>query len=183
MPMMPMEPANAVMMVRPFLVRRLFADSERREKAHRGLADGLARGVHFRSVGEIGVGVGADDAVGEVHRARGVLGRQLRVVGDHYDQIILAICVSISMICTEVWEPRRRWAVGQHDLRVVDERAGDGDALHLAARELARRLLSARTARLTPGLPWRGGCARPSPRPSAPAPRSGCRMVWCGMRL
>ena len=31
--------------------------------------------------------------------------------------------------------------VGQHDLRIVDERAGDGDALHLTARKLARLLV------------------------------------------
>ena len=115
---------------------------ERREKAHRGLADGLARGVHFRFRGEIGVGVRADDAVGEVHRARGVLGRQLRVVGDHYDQTVLGdLREQVHDLHRGVGVKRAGGLVGQHDLRVVDERAGDGDALHLAARELARLLV------------------------------------------
>ena len=115
---------------------------ERREKAHRGLADGLARGVHFRFRGEIGVGVRADDAVGEVHRARGVLGRQLRVVGDHDDQTVLGdLREQVHDLHRGMGVKRAGGLVGQHDLRIVDERAGDGDALHLTARKLARLLV------------------------------------------
>ena len=115
---------------------------ERREKAHRGLADGLARGVHLLFRGEVGIGIRADDAVGEVHRARGVLGRQLRVVGDHDDQAILGdLREQVHDLHGSMGIQGAGGLVGQHDLRVVDERAGNGHPLHLAARELARLLV------------------------------------------
>ena len=115
---------------------------ERRGKAHRGLADGLARGVHLLFRGEVGIGIRADDAVGEVHRARGVLGRQLRVVGDHDDQAILGdLREQVHDLHGSMGIQGAGGLVGQHDLRVVDERAGNGHPLHLAARELARLLV------------------------------------------
>ena len=98
--------------------------------------------MHFRFRGEIGVCVRADDAVGEVHRARGVLGRQLRVVGDHDDQTVLGdLSEQVHDLHRGMGVKRAGGLVGQHDLRIVDERAGDGDALHLTARKLARLLV------------------------------------------
>ena len=98
--------------------------------------------MHLLFRGEVGIGIRADDAVGEVHRARGVLSRQLRVVGDHDDQTVLGdLREQIHDLHGGVGIQRASGLVGQHDFRIIDERAGDGHALHLASRKLARLLV------------------------------------------
>ncbi len=182
--MMPMEPAKAVMMVRPFLVIRLFADSASAvEKAHRGLADGLARGVHLLFRGEVGIGIRADDAVGEdVHRARGVLGRQLRVV----------VTMMTRRSCGDLREQVHDLHRGMGVRAPVGSSASTISGSLMSARAMATRIwppeswlglfkCSGQPTDARP--PWRGGCARPSPRPSVSASSTFCRMVWCGMRL
>ncbi len=92
--------------------------------------------------GEVGVGVGLNDAVGQVHRARGVGGSQLRIVSDHDDQAIFGnLGEQVHDLHGGMGIQGAGGLVGQNDLRVVDERAGNGHALHLAAGKLARLLV------------------------------------------
>ena len=70
---------------------------------------------------------------------------------------------------------RARGLVGPHDARPTGERAGDGDALLLAARQLGRAVLqAARRARRVRASPTRAGAplSRRHPRATAAARRS-----------
>ena len=143
MPMMPMEPANAVMSVRPFLVMRFLNDrasAVRNDMRVRRAGFSLSR--MSSAVGSIRVAVGADDAVGQVHDARGVLFGQLGIVRDHDDQAVVCdFREQVHDLDARLGVERAGGLVGQQDLRVVDEGARDGDALHLPAGKLAGLLV------------------------------------------
>ena len=102
---------------------------------------GRARRVGFGRRVE-GARVGADDAVGQRHDARGVLLGQLGIVRDHDDQAVVGdFGEQVHDLHARLAIERARRFVGQQDFRVVDERAGDGHALHLAAGKLAGLLV------------------------------------------
>ena len=114
------------------------AQAQRGEGRHGRAAHAL---VHRRGkLGGVrleGVGVGADDAVLQLDDAGGVLVGQLRVVGDHDDEAVFGhflqqlhdLDAGLAVQCAG-------GLVGQQDVRVVDEGAGDGHPLHLAAGHL-----------------------------------------------
>ena len=115
---------------------------QRRHKAHRGFARGLS--LATRGVSDIKrIGVVGDLAVRQVDDARGVLVRQLGIVRDHDDQ---AVARNVLKQVHDLHGRCRVQGTGrlvcQHDLGVVDQGAGDGHALHLPARKLARALVN-----------------------------------------
>ena len=82
------------------------------------------------------------DAVGQVHDAGGVLFGQLGVVRDHDDQAVVCdFGEQVHDLDARFGIERARGFVGQQDFGVVDEGAGDGHALHLAAGQLAGLLV------------------------------------------
>ena len=116
---------------------------KRREERHAGAASllrGAARAILGRRVER--AGIVADDAVCQGDDARSVALRQLGVMRDHNDQTIVRnLSEQIHDLHAGLGIERARRLVCQQDLGVVDERTGDGDALHLAAGELARLLV------------------------------------------
>ena len=86
-----------------------------------------------------------DQAVGEEEDPVGDRGR-VRVVGDHHDRLAVARRAqsrSSSRISLPVVESRLPvGSSAKHDRRLRDERAGDRDALLLAAGELRRAVLA-----------------------------------------
>ena len=87
--------------------------------------------------GDERVGVAADDAVGEVHDARGVLLGEFGVVRDHDDQPFARdLLDEIHDLHAGIRIERAGRFVGEQDLGIVDQGARDGDALHLPARKL-----------------------------------------------
>ena len=76
--------------------------------------------------------------VRQVDDARGVLLCQLGVVRDHDDQTVgRDFREQVHDLNAGLGVERARRFVGKDDFGVVDEGAGDGDALHLAAGKLA----------------------------------------------
>ena len=85
----------------------------------------------------VGGGVGEDDAVLQVDDAGGVLLGQFRVVGDHDHEAVLGhFLQQLHDLNARLTVQRAGGLVGQQDVGVVDEGAGDGHALHLAAGHL-----------------------------------------------
>ena len=168
MPMMPMDPANAVMRVRPFFVMRLLNDSASAVGNDMlVLRDGLVACGHVRrQAGVEGVGVASDDAVGQVHDAGGVLLGQLGVVRDHDDEAVVGdLGEQVHDLDARLGVEGAGGLVGQKDLRVVDEGAGDGHALHLAAGELAGLFVHVLAeAHALERLAWRARAARRATR-------------------
>ena len=151
MPIMPMLPAKAVSMVRPFFVLRLLnllrlevveGEAERRREGHAGLLLAAVLPGLLRAVGAVGHGVARNFAVQEADYARGVALRELRVVRDHYDELIPGYLLQeLHYLHARLRVERARGLVGEEDIRVVYERAGYGDALHLAAGHLVGLLV------------------------------------------
>ncbi len=78
----------------------------------------------------------------EVDDARGVLVGKVGVVRDHDDQAVLGdLLEQVHDLHGGGGVKGAGGLVGKEDLRVVDEGAGDGHALHLAARELVGKLV------------------------------------------
>lgn len=93
-------------------------------------------------VGLVGGGVGADDTILQVHDAGGVLLGQLRVVGDHDHQPVLChLLEQLHDLDAGLAVQRAGGLVRQQDIRIVDQRTGNGNALHLAAGHLAGVLM------------------------------------------
>ena len=87
-----------------------------------------------------------DAAVGEEHDRVGV-GRRDRVVGDHHDGLaepVDRLAQQREDVPAGARVERAGRLVGEDHLGPRDQRAGDGDALLLAARELAGLVLDAR---------------------------------------
>ena len=138
MPMMPIEPANEVSRVRTFLVFRLL-----KLNASDVANDIDARPIVLYTAGcsalvhDERVGVGADHAVAQVDDARGILFRKFGVVGDHDHEAVLGhVLEQVHDLHGRVRIERAGRLVGQDDVRVVDQCAGDRHALHLAAGQL-----------------------------------------------
>ena len=111
---------------------------ERRGKRHLRATHGLVAFAQVLGGGVEGVGVASDDAVGQVHDAGGVPLGQLGVVRDHDNEAVVGdLGEQVHDLDARLGVEGAGGLVGQKDLRVVDEGAGDGHALHLAAGELA----------------------------------------------
>ena len=81
-------------------------------------------------------------AVGHLDDASGVAPGQLGVVRDHDDQAVLGdLLEQVHDLDGGGGVQGAGGLVGEQDLGVVDEGAGDGHALHLAARQLAGALV------------------------------------------
>ena len=143
MPMMPMEPANAVMSVRPFLVMRFLND---RASAVRN--DMRVRRAGF-SLSRMSSAVGRYGSLSErmTPSARFTMrvaycSASFRIVRDHDDQAVVCdFREQVHDLDARLGVERAGGLVGQQDLRVVDEGARDGDALHLPAGKLTGLLV------------------------------------------
>ena len=107
------------------------AQGQRGPPRHGGVAHVLVNGRgKLSGVGLVGGGVGADDTILQVH--------QLRVVGDHDHQPVLChLLEQLHDLDAGFAVQRAGGLVRQQDIRVVDQRTGNGNALHLAAGHLA----------------------------------------------
>ena len=106
---------------------------QRGQQRHRGLAevlvDALALLLRLK-----GIGVGGDLSVLEGDDARGVFFREVGVMGDHHDQPVGGdLLQEVHDLDTGVAVQGAGRLVCEQDIGVVDQRAGDGDALHLTA--------------------------------------------------
>ena len=115
---------------------------QRRHKAHRGFARRL--GLATRGLCYIkGVGIVGNLAVRQVDDARGVLVRQLRIMRDHNNQTVARhVLEQVHDLHGRCGIQSAGRLVGQHNLGIVDQSTGDGHALHLSARKLARALVN-----------------------------------------
>ena len=135
--MIPMDPAKAVMNVRPFFVIRLLNESASAVRRH-DVRRWLVACTRMLLCGRDGVGVGLDLAVAQVHDAGRVLIGELRIVGDHDDEAVVGdFGEQVHDLHARLGVEGAGGLVGQQDLGVVDERAGDGHALHLTAESWA----------------------------------------------
>ena len=107
------------------------------------LYGGGALVAHRRDGGEdgghavIGIAVRDDFAVHELDYARGVTLRELRIVRDHDDQpVVRDLLQKVHDLLRRLGVESARGLVGEDDLGIVDDGAGDGDALHLSAGHL-----------------------------------------------
>ena len=83
-----------------------------------------------------------DKAVLELDDAARVAYGKLRVMRDHDDELILGYLLeNIHDLHGGLGVERAGRLVGKQDIRIVHKRAGDGDALHLAAGHLVRLLV------------------------------------------
>ena len=97
-------------------------------------------GVRLRR--RVGVRVGADDAVAQADDAGGVGFGQFRVVGDHDHQAVAGhLLEQFHDLDAGLAVQRAGGLVRQQNVRVVDQRAGDGHPLHLAAGQLVGQLV------------------------------------------
>ena len=115
------------------------AQRQRGEHRHGRAAHVL---VHRRrdgcSIRLIGHGVGADDAVLQVDDAGRIALGQLRVVGDHDHQPVFGdLFQQLHDLDAGLAVQSAGRFVGQQDVRVVHQGAGDGHALHLTAGHFA----------------------------------------------
>lgn len=120
------------------LLRHEVVEGQRQggEEAHRG-APGRLRLADLLGAGRERLGVGDDPPVGQLNDAGGVLVGEFGVVGDHDDQAVLGdLAQQVHDLHARLRVEGAGRLVRQEDLRVVDEGAGDGDALHLPAGHL-----------------------------------------------
>ena len=84
-----------------------------------------------------GVGIADDEAVVQLDDAGGIAAGKLRIVRDHDDQPLAGdLFDEFHDLHAGLGIERARGLVGEQNFGVVDQGAGDGDALHLPAREL-----------------------------------------------
>ena len=89
-----------------------------------------------------GAGIVGDSAVPQTDDAVGILLRQFGVVGDHdYEAVFCHILQQLHDLDARLAVQCAGGLVGQQDVGIVDEGAGDGHALHLAARHLGGALV------------------------------------------
>ncbi len=130
---------------------------DRSEEAHARVPHTFGLLDH-RRIRAVRVRILDDLAIAQLHDAGGVLVCQFRIVGHHDDEPVLGDLRQQSHdLHAGCGVEGARRLVGQKDLRVVDECAGDGDALHLPTRQLIRPLVD------VIGQPdVRQGCGSPS---------------------
>ena len=128
-----------------FFCHQVVEGKGKRCKQAHGRAARLLR-AHARKLGGgglVGVGVAYDNAVGQVHDARGILFGQLRVVRDHDHQAVLGnFGEQVHDLHACLGVKRAGWFVGQKNFGVVDECARNSNALHLTAGKLVRTLVN-----------------------------------------
>ena len=106
------------------------------EESHRRAAHGF-RGAPVLLGGDKRRGIGDDGAVGQFDDARRVLVSELGIVGHHDDQAVAGdVAQEVHDLDAGLGVEGTRGLVGEQDFGIVDEGAGDGNALHLAARHL-----------------------------------------------
>ena len=89
-----------------------------------------------------GAGIVGDSAVPQTDDAVGILLRQFGVVSDHdHKAVFCHILQQLHDLDARLTVQCAGGLVGQQDVGVVDEGAGDGHALHLAARHLGGALV------------------------------------------
>ena len=89
-----------------------------------------------------GAGIVGDSAVPQTDDAVGILLRQFGVVRDHdHEAVFCHILQQLHDLDARLAVQCAGGLVGQQDVGVVDEGAGDGHALHLAARHLGGALV------------------------------------------
>ena len=89
-----------------------------------------------------GAGIVGDSAVPQADDAVGILLRQFGVVRDHdHEAVFCHILQQLHDLDARLAVQCAGGLVGQQDVGVVDEGAGDGHALHLAARHLSGALV------------------------------------------
>ena len=89
-----------------------------------------------------GAGIVGDGAVPQTDDAVGILLRQFGVVSDHdHKAVFCHILQQLHDLDARLTVQCAGGLVGQQDVGVVDEGAGDGHALHLAARHLGGALV------------------------------------------
>ena len=105
---------------------------------HVGLAyDGLLGRGGFKGHGIVG-----DASVAKFYDAGGVFLGQLGVMGDHDDQLVLGdLSEDLHDLHTGNGVQSARGLVGQKNIGVVDDGAGNGHTLHLTARHLVGLLV------------------------------------------
>ena len=108
-----------------------------------GLLGALLGSAKARKLARLdGTRVSHDAAVLDAHDARGIVLGELRVVRHHDDEAVAGhLGQQVHDLDARLGVQGARGLVCQHDLWVVHESAGDGDALHLAAGELSRALV------------------------------------------
>ena len=118
-----------------------------------------------------GVAVAREHTVLDAHDAVGVFLGELRVVRDHDHEAVAAeLLQDLHDLNGGLRVEGARGLVGEDDLGVVDDRAGDGHALHLSARKLVGLFVEvvaqAHTAQglLRAGAALGLGCAREQKR-------------------
>ena len=117
------------------------AQCQRRAERHGCAAHGLAHGSSGRFVLNWfeRVGVGTNHTVLELHNARGILVGQFGVVCHHHHKTVFGdLFEQIHDLHGSVGIKRTGWLVGEHDIRIVHQRACNGHALHLTAGKLVR---------------------------------------------
>ena len=89
--------------------------------------------------GVVRIAVVGNESVLEPDDAAGVCGGDLRIVRDHDDELVLRdLLQDLHDLHGGLGIECARRLVRQQDIGIVDQRAGNGDALHLAAGHLAR---------------------------------------------
>ena len=125
-------------------------ERQRREQAHGrallGVSGRLAARPFRQSLGKLLLAhrtrVVHDTTVLDAHDARGVVFSELRIVRNHnHEPLARDLGKQVHDLDARLSVEGTRGFVGQHDLRVVHQRAGNRDALHLTARELGRLLV------------------------------------------
>ena len=119
---------------------------EGRPEGHGGLLAllhvGLSHDLLLGGGGLEGHGIVGDESVAEFYDTGGVLFGQLGIVGDHDDQLVLGdLTKDLHDLHTGNRVQSTRGLVGQKNIRIVDDGAGNGHALHLTARHLVGLLV------------------------------------------
>ena len=162
MPMMPMEPANAVSRVRVFLVSRLLklsaravsGDMEERPRffVHRRHLSGIIRRKRC--------GVRLDHAVPQADDAGSILLCKLRVMSDHDHKAVFGhLLQQLHHLNAGVAVQCAGRLVGQQDVGVVDQCAGNGPQRCIWPPDISLGCLCSWSPDLPAPAPWWPGCA------------------------
>ena len=126
-----------------FCAKIVKAEGKRGPKGHGGFSHvPVDRGrlpAFFRLVG---IGIGTDFAVLQLYDPGGILLGQLRVVGHHDHQTVFGdLFQQLHHLYAGFAVQGAGWFVRQQNVRIIDQRPGDGHPLHLSAGHLAGLLV------------------------------------------